>query len=86
MLQLSLVTFFVGSMFISDSTLSMPYEIVALSVGARGVVERRLAQDRKTIVFQEPTKWVSAMEGNNKPVVALGGGRPAVAAARSNIR
>jgi probable O-glycosylation ligase (exosortase A-associated) len=47
MLQLALLTFLAGSMFLSDATISMPYEMVALSLAARGVVERRLAREPK---------------------------------------
>jgi hypothetical protein len=54
MIQLSEVTFVVGSMFISDSSLSLGYELLALSVGARGVVERHIAGTRQVIQRDAP--------------------------------
>ena len=53
MIQLAMVTFLAGSQLLSDATQSMPYELVALSVGLRGVVERRLAQDKAPLLFRE---------------------------------
>jgi putative inorganic carbon (HCO3(-)) transporter len=45
MLQLAMWTFLAGSQFLSDATQSMPYELCALSLAARGIVERRLATE-----------------------------------------
>jgi putative inorganic carbon (HCO3(-)) transporter len=50
MLQLAMWTFVAGSQFLADATQSMPYELCALSLAARGIVERRLAQDPKNIL------------------------------------
>jgi len=50
MLQLAMWTFLAGSQFLADATQSMPYELVALSLGARGIVERRLAQESKNVL------------------------------------
>lgn len=47
MLQLAMWTFLAGSQFLSDATQSMPYELCALSLAARGIVERRLATEPK---------------------------------------
>lgn len=63
MLQLAEVTFLAGSMFISDSTLSLPYELIALSVGTRGIVERRLAQDRNVSIREMITPRRQAVAG-----------------------
>ena len=50
MIQLAEVTFIVGSMAISDSTLSLGFEFIALTVGLRGIVERHIAAAKP--VFQ----------------------------------
>jgi len=50
MLQLAMWTFLAGSQFLASATQSMPYELVALSLAARGIVERRLAQEPKNIL------------------------------------
>jgi putative inorganic carbon (HCO3(-)) transporter len=65
MLQLAMWTFLAGSQFLADATQSMPYELVALSIGTRGVVERRLAQEPKTAINE-----VNFL-GTNKPVPAI---------------
>jgi putative inorganic carbon (HCO3(-)) transporter len=49
MLQLAMWTFLAGSQFLSDATQSMPYELCALSLAARGIVERRLALEPKEV-------------------------------------
>jgi len=51
MLQLAMWTFVAGSQFLADATQSMPYELVALSLATRGIVERRLAQDKPASVL-----------------------------------
>lgn len=43
MFQLAMWTFIAGSQFISNATLSMSYEMVALSLAVRAIVERQLA-------------------------------------------
>jgi probable O-glycosylation ligase (exosortase A-associated) len=50
MLQLAMWTFIAGSQFLADATQSMPYELCALSMAARGIVERRLAQEPKNVM------------------------------------
>jgi len=50
MLQLAMWTFVAGSQFLADATQSMPYELCALSMAARGIVERRLAQEPKNVM------------------------------------
>jgi putative inorganic carbon (HCO3(-)) transporter len=50
MLQLAMWTFIAGSQFLADATQSMPYELCALSMAARGIVERRLAQEPKNVL------------------------------------
>ena len=51
MLQLAMWTFMAGSMTLHTATQSMPYEICALSLAARGIVERRLALAPKQSVI-----------------------------------
>jgi hypothetical protein len=65
MLQLSLVTFMAGSQFLSDATYSLPYEIAALSMAARGIVERRLAQERRPLFTAE---WPAPIRPSSSPV------------------
>ena len=50
MLQLAMWTFIAGSQMLHTATQSMPYEICALSLAARGIVERRLALEPKVAV------------------------------------
>ena len=50
MLQLAMWTFVAGSQFLADATQSMPYELCALSLAARGIVERRLALEPKNVL------------------------------------
>jgi probable O-glycosylation ligase (exosortase A-associated) len=83
MLQLALWTFIAGSQFISDASQSMSYELVALSLAARGVVERRLALEPKSALSPltgvPPAKMPQAPQ---RPALTPipGGSRPAVAA------
>ena len=97
-MQLSLVTFIVGSQFISDASQSITYELVAIVIGLRGVVERHLAADKKPL-FQAQTAGARkdlmgprpAVPPRNSPVgprPAVGFPKPAVAgrvAATGNI-
>src|SRR5579883_901438 len=53
MIQLAEVTFIVGSMAISDSTLSLGFEFVALTVGLRGIVERHIASTKPVFQTEE---------------------------------
>jgi hypothetical protein len=82
MLQLAMWTFVAGSQFISDATQSMSYELVALSLAARGVVERRLALEPNNLL----TPYGSAPKTNatsaRPTLTPVPGGvpRPAVAA------
>jgi probable O-glycosylation ligase (exosortase A-associated) len=50
MLQLAMWTFIAGSQLLHTATQSMPYELCALSLAARGIVERRLALEPKSAV------------------------------------
>ncbi|HTJ65229.1 MAG TPA: putative O-glycosylation ligase, exosortase A system-associated, partial [Alphaproteobacteria bacterium] len=84
MLQLALWTFIAGSQFISDASQSMSYELVALSLAARGVVERRLALEPKNALSPLPGILPAKMpQAPQRPVLTPipGGSRPAVAAA-----
>ena len=49
MLQLAMWTFLAGSQFLADATMSMPYELCALSLATRAIVDRRLAQEPNNI-------------------------------------
>jgi hypothetical protein len=46
MLQLAMWTFITGSQFLHSATQSMPYELCALSLAVRGILERRIAADK----------------------------------------
>ena len=74
MLQLAMWTFIAGSQFLADATQSMPYELCALSLAARGIVERRLAQE-KTGVFNNNL----GMGASKAPVGLPGAPKPAIA-------
>jgi probable O-glycosylation ligase (exosortase A-associated) len=50
MLQLALITFIIGSQFLHSAAQSTSYELCALSMAARGIVERRLAEEKKSPV------------------------------------
>ncbi len=50
MLQLAMWTFIAGSMTLHTAAQSMPYELCALSLAARGIVERRLAREKKSVI------------------------------------
>jgi len=79
MLQLSLVTFLAGSQLLSDATQSMPYEIVALSIGLRGVAERKLAQDSHPVILRD-----AAAPAPPRPQPQLGTKSPVPAMAYAN--
>jgi probable O-glycosylation ligase (exosortase A-associated) len=87
MLQLALWTFLAGSQFISDATQSMPYELCALSLAARGIVERRLASEPKQSIMASfgPAKNPAILSPTGAPALAAtpaaGRARPRVAAA-----
>ncbi len=68
MLQLAMWTFVAGSQFISDATQSMSYELVALSLAARGVVERRLALEPNNLL----TPYAKVPAAKSAPAI----GRP----------
>jgi hypothetical protein len=51
MLQLAMWTFIAGSQLLHTATQSMPYEICALSLAARGIVERRLALEPRSVIL-----------------------------------
>jgi len=74
MLQLAMWTFLAGSQFVHNATYSTPFELVALSLGARAVVERRLAlEPPASVIRAQPAKpaAVAARLGNT-PAPALG--------------
>ena len=50
MLQLAMWTFLAGSQTLADASQSMPYELCALSLAVRGIVERRLALEPNNIL------------------------------------
>jgi probable O-glycosylation ligase (exosortase A-associated) len=78
MLQLAMWTFIAGSQTLHTATQSMPYELCALSLAARGIVERRLASEPKSILLRDaplPGRRASAA-----PIPAIGGIRPVAAA------
>jgi probable O-glycosylation ligase (exosortase A-associated) len=89
MMQLAMWTFLAGSQFLSDATQSMPYELCALSLAARGIVERRLASEPKQVFTANlgmakkavvpPAAGIPGVPGLT-PSPATGGGRPRVAA------
>jgi probable O-glycosylation ligase (exosortase A-associated) len=80
MLQLAMWTWIAGAQFLHAATQSMPYEICALSLAARGILERRLAGEAKSVILQtEPPPAI------RRPAVAVPAkavGRPAVAYGR----
>jgi probable O-glycosylation ligase (exosortase A-associated) len=81
MLQLAMWTFLAGSEFISDATQSMPYELCALCLGAGGVVNRYLAEQKNASLIVAPQPL--AANRAPRPAALTGGGRkPAVAAYR----
>jgi hypothetical protein len=72
MLQLAMWTFIAGSQTLHTATQSMPYELCALSLAARGIVERRLAGERTSVIQRPANLGASA---------ARMGGATAIAAA-----
>ena len=54
MFQLAMWTFIAGSQFISNATFSMSYELVALSLAVRAIVERQLALTPKMASVLSP--------------------------------
>ena len=86
MLQLAMWTFVTGSQFLADATQSMPYELCALSLAARGIVERRLAQEPKNVltanlgIGSKPASALPAVAGVPGLVTTPAGGRIGVRA------
>ncbi|HEX4177021.1 MAG TPA: hypothetical protein VHY57_01225, partial [Rhizomicrobium sp.] len=73
MLQLAMWTFVAGSQFLADATQSMPYELCALSLAARGIVERRLAMEKTNIINNNlgmSAKAPVGVPGAPKPAIA----------------
>jgi hypothetical protein len=66
-------TFIAGSQFLADATQSMPYELCALSMAARGIVERRLSQEKPNILNNN-----LGMSVNKAPAGLPGAARPAI--------
>jgi len=73
MLQLAMWTFIAGSQFLADATQSMPYELCALSLAARGIVERRLALEKTNVINN------NLGMGMRAPTVVPGAPKPAIA-------
>jgi probable O-glycosylation ligase (exosortase A-associated) len=89
MLQLAMWTFVAGSQFLADATQSMPYELCALSMATRAIVERRLAQEPKSVMTanltagpQPPVPAVVAVQ----PKPAVPGLAPSPAGTRVGAR
>jgi O-antigen ligase len=70
MFQLAMWTFIAGSQFISNATFSMSYELVALSLAVRGIVERQLA------LMPKPTFELNALRSATPPQPAVVGQVP----------
>jgi probable O-glycosylation ligase (exosortase A-associated) len=81
MFQLAMWTFLAGSQFISNAVFSMSYELVALSIGVRGIVERELATQAKATNTLSPVPAVGAGKPIQSPVPAAKGAwqRPVLA-------
>jgi len=74
MLQLAMWTFIAGSQLLHTAVQSTPYEIAALSLAARAIVERRLAAEPKTTVNLDPKpapRRVAASIGSRAPAPAV---------------
>lgn len=77
MIQLAMVTFLAGSQLLSDATQSMSYELVAISIGLRGVVERQLAQNRGPLIIGDRARpQPSPARGTAEPSPAMAYSRP----------
>ena len=85
MMQLAMWTFLAGSQFLSDATQSMPYELCALSLAARGIVERRLATEPKE-VFTNKLGMGTKPANATLPTVPGLAARPAAAAVTARAR
>jgi hypothetical protein len=79
MLQLAMWTFLAGSMTLHTATQSPPYEFTALSLAARGIVERRLAQIPKKAINEaflstraQPEAGLAAGPAGPAPAPAAG--------------
>ena len=76
-------TFIAGSQFLADATQSMPYELCALSLAARAVVERRLAQEKPNFlgnILGMGAKAPAGLAGGPKPAIAGVPGVPGLVA------
>lgn len=80
MLQLAMWTFIAGSQTLHTATQSMPYEICALSLAVRGIVERRLALEPKSVILRETPIAPPARRPAAAAIPAIGAVRPAAAA------
>jgi probable O-glycosylation ligase (exosortase A-associated) len=76
MLQLAMWTFLAGSQLLHTATQSMPYEICALSLAARGIVERRLALEPRSVIWTENLPKTKAVK---LPPIIAPAPKPAVA-------
>jgi hypothetical protein len=70
MLQLAMWTFIFGSQTLHTATQSMPYELCALSLAARGIVERRLASEPKAILLKDTS--LPGRRTATAPIPAIG--------------
>jgi len=78
MLQLAMWTFLAGSMTLHTATQSPPYEFAALSLAARGIVERRLALIPKKAINEA---FLSTRAQSTVEPASTAGLAPAAAAA-----
>lgn len=84
--QLALVTFIAGSQFLANATQSISYELVAISIATRGVVERYLAQQKAVPVIAADPARMRRLSPDTPPARPGGAampGRPAIAGLRS---
>jgi probable O-glycosylation ligase (exosortase A-associated) len=73
MLQLAMWTFLAGSEFVANATYSTPFELTALSLGARAIVERRLAEEKpKSPAFGTPASPSMSAPSNVIPALTRG--------------
>jgi probable O-glycosylation ligase (exosortase A-associated) len=77
MLQLAMWTFIAGSQLLHTATQSTPYELCALSMAARGIVERRLASEPKSVI----NRGVPGMNLQRPAAAGVTAGAPVPAAA-----
>lgn len=72
MLQLAMWTFLAGSMTLHTATQSPPYELAALSLAARGIVERRLTAEQKSVINRSAFMMNQRAAATGAPAAAGG--------------